>query len=167
MSLTTMSNEQEQPRRYLNCPFEECIQGAKPTYHHHCDICKFVAFKDNEIADHMTIKHSKEKHPLSTTSEDRTTEANDQQVDVESQNRTSEENTPTARNSRDKDEDEQNMDSEDKEIIESKGLADWLPSQKVDGDEEEFTDDKNQVDWFQQESGNNLATPFMILSYVS
>jgi len=45
MSLTTMSNEQEQPRRYLNCPFEECIQGAKPTYHHHCDICKFVAFK--------------------------------------------------------------------------------------------------------------------------
>lgn len=40
-----MNNEQEQPRRYLNCPFEECIQGAKPTYHYHCDICKFVAFK--------------------------------------------------------------------------------------------------------------------------
>jgi len=33
----------------------------------------------------------------------------------------------------------------------------------VDGDEEEFTDDENQVDWFQQKSGNNLATPFMIL----
>ena len=40
-----MSNVQQQPRRYLNCPFEECVLGTKPTYHYHCDNCKFVARK--------------------------------------------------------------------------------------------------------------------------